>query len=93
MSKLTKAQRRMLQSVADEQVARHFDVWGGYSWTERGKRLAAYGKSANFPPLPIRYLLDQKLIHLAADERVASGAHIARYYVTPAGRAVMEPAP
>lgn len=91
--KLTKAQARMLRSVADDQVARHFDVYGGYWWTERGKKLPAYGKSELFPPLPIRYLLDFNFIRSLETERVASGRHIAKYAITDAGRAALDPKP
>lgn len=84
---LTKAQERMLHSVADEAVTRHFDVYGGYWWTERGKRLPAYGKSEKFPPLPIRYLLAGKLIAEGVNTRPHSGYHELPYVITEAGRA------
>lgn len=90
MSKLTKAQARMLQSVADNAVERRFDVYGGYWWVEREKRLPAYGKSEMFPPLPIRYLLEKRLIFQCANERVSSGFHRMKYAVTPAGQAYLE---
>lgn len=86
MKQLSKAQWRMLESVADGEVCRHFDVYGGYWWTERGKRLPAYGKSEHFPPLPIRYLLQKSLIILGPNERKFSGYHEASYVLTPAGR-------
>lgn len=89
MSALSKAQQRMLASVADGEVTRHFDVYGGYWWTERGKRLAAYGKSEHFPPLPIRCLLARSLIILGPNERKFSGYHEADYALTPAGRSIL----
>lgn len=88
--KLTKAQRRMLQSVADDQVARHFDVYGGYWWEEANMRLPRFGTSGNFPPLPIRYLLEFGLVEKEEDERVSSGRHIGWYRITTAGRAALE---
>lgn len=86
MKPLSKAQWRMLDSVADGEVFRHFDVYAGWWWTERGKRLPCYGKSEHFPPLPIRGLLERKLIILGESVRVISGAHSAAYSLTPAGR-------
>lgn len=87
--KLTKAQARVLRSVAHEEVIRHFDVYGGYWWTERGKRLPAYGKTELFPPLPIRYLLAGELIAEGEDLRLRSGYHELRYVITNAGRAAL----
>lgn len=88
--KLTKAQRRTLESVAENEVQMHFDVWAGYWWTERGKRLPSYGKSEHYPPLPIRYLLAGGLIAAGDRERVASGTHLMSYALTDAGRALQE---
>jgi hypothetical protein len=84
--KLTKAQARMLQSVADGEVQMRFDVYAGYWWTERGKRLPSYGKSEHFPPLPIRYLMQGGLIKRSEVVRKLSGQHVYAYYVTDAGR-------
>lgn len=88
--KLTKAQRRTLKSISEMAVIRHFDVWGGYWWTERGKKLPRFGKSEHFPPLPIRYLLDGGLIAACENVRRASGYHEMLYEITPAGRAALE---
>lgn len=90
MGKMTKAQLRMLRAVGDGAVERRFDVYGGYWWEERGKRLPAFGKSEHFPPLPIRYLLQSSLIVLGATEHPHSGYQVAKYSVTPAGRAALE---
>lgn len=87
MSKLTKAQNRVLEAVADGEVWKHFDVYAGYWWTERDKRLPAYGKSDSFPPLPIRYLLAAKLINPGEDRRPFSGRCDMPYVLTDAGRA------
>ena len=88
-AELTKAQRRMLQSVADGEVFRRFDVYAGYWWTERGKRLPAYGKSEHFPPLPIRFLAFGGFIAEGETVRPASGHDETPYVITPAGRALI----
>ena len=93
MRAMTAAQVRMLRSVADGAVLRHFDVYGGYWWTERGKRLAAYGKSEHFPPLPIRALLERQLIVEEVNERPSSGYHEMSYSPTEAGRAALATLP
>jgi hypothetical protein len=89
MGKLTKAQQRMLRSVADLCVFAHFDIYEGYWWTERSKRLPAYGKSENFPPLPIRALLENGMIARGETARPVSGRHITPYELTDAGRAAL----
>lgn len=88
--KLTKAQKRVLASVAAGEVAMHFDVYSGYWWTEGGKRLPSYGKSDLFPPLPIRYLADGGLIKRGETVRVYSGRQMTPYGLTDAGRAALE---
>jgi hypothetical protein len=90
--KLTKAQLRMLASVADWEVLSHFDVYGGYWWTERGTRLPAYGKSESFPPLPIRRLLELKFIGLGDSVRLTSGRRVSAYFITDTGRAALSQA-
>lgn len=89
MARLTAVQLRMLQSVSDGAVQQNFDVYGGYWWTERGKRLPAYGKSGSFPPLPIRSLLERKMISEGENARVGSGSHRMPYVITEAGRAAL----
>jgi hypothetical protein len=87
--KLTKAQSRVLASVADGAVFMRFDVYAGYWWTERGKMFPCYGRSENFPPLPIRYLVEGGLIAKGETQRPASGYHEARYSLTAKGRAAL----
>ena len=88
-AKLTKAQARMLRSVADGEVLMHFDVYAGYWWTERGKKLPAYGKSEHWPALPLRYLLADGLVMRGDIRRPVSGAQEATYELTPAGRTAL----
>lgn len=92
---LTKAQRRVLQSVADDAVLMMFDVYGGYSWYERAARLPSYGggKSDAWPPLPIRYLLEKELIYRDDVEHVASGTQAYRYVITDLGPALLSGEP
>lgn len=93
--KLTAAQKRTLQAVAAGHVHMHFDVWGGYWWTEHGKRLPCYGKSEHFPPLPIRALLDTKRIERGEPDQIGSGWRRYPYSLTDLGRATLtqEPKP
>lgn len=78
MSKLTKAQKRILRSVADGKVCMHFDVWGGYWWTEDGMR------SERSMPSPLRVLIDLGLVKREERIRVYSGRHKQEYSITEA---------
>lgn len=87
-SRLTKAQQRVLQAVADDEVKMHFDVYGGYWWTEHGKKMAAMGsKNPDWhAPLPLQALRTAKMVKLGEIERAYSGYHEMRYIATSAGR-------
>jgi len=91
MARLTDAQKRVLKAVSEAAVELHFDVHGGYWWTERGWKMPAYGngKTDMFPPLPIRYLERAGLIEQRATSRPYPGRHLTVYGLTPAGRAAL----
>lgn len=88
MARLTAAQQRCLASVAAGTVHMHFDVYGGYSWTEGEYRTAGRLTSGD-APRPVLRLMALGLIEFGRVERPYSGCQITPYVLSEAGRAAL----
>lgn len=87
--RLTEAQKRCLASVAAGTVYMHFDVYGGYSWSE-GDNSTRAQKTPLHAPRPLARLTNLGLIELGRAERPFSGCQITPYVLTPTGRAALD---
>lgn len=89
MAKLTEAQLRCLASVAAGAVHMHFDVYGGYRWTN-GEHSTRERRSVHEAPKPISRLLALAMIEAGQVARPYSGHQITPYIITDAGREALK---
>jgi len=87
MGEPTRAQRRILDRMSEgEELIRHFDVWGGYSWILEPLTIKVRSST-------VLALTRLQLIEEGNNERVFSGRQQMAYSLTPAGRAALSKTP